>query len=85
MTAVDREPAAAAPPPEPPPEPPLEPQGRRPLVERIGMAAIAAVLATLFGVVAAISLASGEAFLAVMAATGALMTLWAGIRTLARG
>lgn len=80
MTPVDREPAAAS-----RPEPPPEPQGRRPLVERIGMAAIAAVLATLFGLVAAISLASGEAFLAIMAATGALMTLWAGIRTLARG
>ena len=77
----DRDPSADSAPAAPPPEP----LGRRPLVERVGMAAIAAVLATLFGAVAAISLASGEAFLAIMAAIGALMTLWAGIRTLARG
>lgn len=80
MTA-DREPpeprAAAAPPP--------EPLGRRPLIERVGMAAIAAVLATLFGGVAAVSFASGEPFLAIMAGIGTLMTAWVGIHTLARG
>jgi hypothetical protein len=58
---------------------------RRPLVERVGLAAIAAVVVTLFGVVAAISLASGELFLAIMAATGALMTAWVGALTLLRG
>jgi len=68
-------------------EPPMapEPLGRRPLVERVGMAAIAAVVATLFGGVAAASFVSGELFLAAMAAVGTLMTAWAGIRTLVRG
>ena len=58
---------------------------RRPLVERIGMAAIAAVLAVLFGAVAALSFASGEPFLGVMAALGTLMTAWVGLLTLLRG
>jgi hypothetical protein len=58
---------------------------RRPLVERIGMAAIAAVLAVLFGAVAALSFASGEPFLGVMAAIGSLMTAWVGLLTLLRG
>ena len=61
------------------------PPGRRPLVERVGMAGIAAAVATLFGVVAAASFVSGELFLAAMAAIGALMTAWAGIRTLVYG
>jgi hypothetical protein len=65
-----------------PPSPPL---GRRPLVERVGMAAIAAVLATLFGGVAAVSFASGEPFLGIMAGIGTVMTAWVGIRTLLRG
>jgi hypothetical protein len=68
-------------------EPPMapEPLDRRPLVERVGMAAIAAAVATLFGGVAAASFVSGELFLAAMAAVGTLMTAWAGIRTLVRG
>ncbi len=77
MTA-DREPAA-------PGAPPPEPRGGRPLVERIGMGAIAALLATLFGGVAAVSLASGEPFLAIMAAIGAVMTALVGLQTLVRG
>ena len=64
----------------PPPGP-----GPRPLVERIGMAAIAAVVAILFGGIAAVSFASGEPFLAVMAGIGALMTAWVGGMTLLRG
>jgi hypothetical protein len=58
---------------------------RRPLVERIGMAAIAAVLATLFGVVALAAWAGGEPFLAVMGGIGCLMTAWVGGLTLFRG
>lgn len=58
---------------------------RRPLVERIGMAAIAAVLAVLFGGVAALSFSSGEPFLGIMAAIGTLMTAWVGFLTLLRG
>jgi hypothetical protein len=54
------------------------------LVERIGMAAVAVVLALIFGAMAAIAWAGGEGFLAIMAATGALMTLWAGGRALFR-
>jgi hypothetical protein len=49
------------------------------------MAAIAAVLATLFGGVAAASWVGGEVFLAAMGAIGCLMTAWVGIVTLIRG
>ena len=65
-----------------PVEPPRVP---RPLIERIGLAAIAAVLAILFGGVAAASWIGGELFLAVMGAVGCLMTLWVGLLTLIRG
>jgi hypothetical protein len=58
---------------------------RRPMIERIGLAAIAAVLAMLFGGVAVASWLGGEPFLAVMGAIGSLMTLWVGILTLIRG
>jgi hypothetical protein len=57
----------------------------RPMIERIGLAAIAAVLAALFGGVAVASWVGGELFLAVMGAIGSLMTLWVGILTLIRG
>ena len=58
---------------------------RRPLIERIGMAAIAVVLAALFGGVAVAAWAGGEPFLAVMGAIGCLMTAWVGGLTLFRG
>jgi hypothetical protein len=58
---------------------------RRPLIERIGLAGIALVLAILFGGVSAASWAGGEPFLAVMAGIGCLMTLWVGALTLMRG
>ena len=58
---------------------------RRPLVERIGLAAIALVLAGLFGFVAVAAFSGGEPFLAVMGAVGCLMTLWVGTQTLLRG
>ncbi|HWP63959.1 MAG TPA: hypothetical protein VNO86_10870 [Candidatus Binatia bacterium] len=57
----------------------------RPLLERIGMAAIAAVLGLLFAGVAVAAYLGGELFLAVMAGIGSLMTLWAGALTLVRG
>jgi hypothetical protein len=71
-------------------EPGLEPaqspvRERRPWIERIGLAGIAAVLATLFGAVAAAAWSGGEPFVAAMGAIGCLMTLWAGARTLVRG
>jgi len=72
----------ARPPRETPREPPREP---RPIIERIGLAAVALVLASLFGGVAAASWVGGEPFLAVMGAAGCLMTLWVGLLTLIRG
>lgn len=59
--------------------------GGRPLIERIGLAAIAAILAALFGGVAVAAWVGGEPFLAVMGAIGCLMTLWVGGLTLFRG
>lgn len=66
---------------------PVESAGRerRPLIERIGMAAIALVLAALFGGVAAAAWLGGEPFLAVMGGIGCLMTVWVGGLTLFRG
>jgi len=57
----------------------------RPLIERIGLAAIAAVLATLFGGVAVAAWLGGEVFLAAMGGIGCLMTAWVGALTLLRG
>ena len=50
----------------------------RPLVERIGLAGIALVMSALFIAIAAGSFAGDVPFLGVMAAIGALMTLWVG-------
>jgi hypothetical protein len=58
---------------------------QRPLIERIGLAAIALVLVAMFGAIAFAALAGGELFLGVMAGTGALMTLWAAAASLRRG
>ena len=57
----------------------------RPLVERVGLAAIAAVLVALFAFVAVASWVSGEAFLAFMGALGVGVSGWVGLRTLFRG
>ena len=62
-----------------------EPRRQRPLIERIGMAAVALVLAALFGGVAVAAWYGGELFLAVMGAIGCGMTLWVGGLTLMRG
>ena len=67
------------------PEPGRDPHERRPLIERIGMAAIAAVLASLFGGVAVAAWVGGEPFLAVMGGIGCVMTAWVGGLTLFRG
>jgi hypothetical protein len=58
---------------------------RRPLIERIGLAFIAVVLAALFGTVAWAAWTGGEVFLAAMGAIGCVMTLWVGGLTLFRG
>ncbi len=70
---------------EPPAEPREAPPRRRPLVERVGMAAIALVMALLFGIVAVAAFVGGELFLAAMGALGCLMTIWVGGLTLLRG
>lgn len=57
----------------------------RPFVERLGMAAIALVLAGVFAAMAVAAWANGEGFLALMAGMGAVMTVWAGVLTLRRG
>jgi hypothetical protein len=57
---------------------------RRPLLERVGLAAVALVMAGLFAVVAVASFAGGEPFLGTMAAIGCLMVLWVGALTLFR-
>jgi hypothetical protein len=65
---------------------PADPPGPpRPIIERVGLAAVALVLALLFGGVAAASWVGGEPFLAVMAGVGCLMTVWVGAMTLIRG
>jgi hypothetical protein len=66
------------------PDPPVS-REPRPLVERVGLAAIAAVLATLFGGVAVAAWLGGEVFLATMGGIGCLMTAWVGALTLFRG
>ncbi|HEV8698168.1 MAG TPA: hypothetical protein VGQ89_10790 [Candidatus Limnocylindrales bacterium] len=64
---------------------PSEDPGPRPLIERIGLAAIAALLAALFGGVAVAAWVGGEVFLATMGGIGCLMTAWVGALTLFRG
>jgi len=66
-------------------EAPVQPREPRPLIERLGLAAVALVLAILFGGVAAASWIGGEPFLAVMGGIGCGMTLWVGAVTLFRG
>jgi hypothetical protein len=87
--APDLQPADFTPPPDPGPPArsatPVVPDPPRPIIERVGMAAIAVVLATLFGGIAALSFVSGELFLGLMAVIGALMTAWVGLLTLLRG
>ena len=61
-----------------PPEP-------RPWLERIGLAAIAAVLGSLLIVMAVAAFTGGELVLAAMSASGAVLTLGIGLMTLVRG
>jgi hypothetical protein len=57
----------------------------RTALERLALAAIALVLALLFGGIGAAALAGGEVFLGVMGGIGALMTIWAAASNLRRG
>lgn len=78
-------PGSPAPAGQPPPTPADPPPTPRPVIERIGLAVIALVLAIMFGGVSAASWAGGEPFLAVMGGIGCLMTVWVGVVTLLRG
>jgi hypothetical protein len=59
--------------------------GRRPLIERLGLAVIALGLGALFAVVGIASFVGGEPFPGVMGLIGCLMVLWVGGLTLFRG
>lgn len=58
---------------------------QRPLIERVGLAAIAVVVVSMFGAIAVAALSGGEIFLGFMAGIGALMTLWAAATSVRRG
>ena len=81
----DAPPGREAPPATGPVTPDAPAEGKRPIVERLGLALIALVLAALFAVVAVAAFAGGEPFLGVMGAIGAVMVLWVGGLTLFRG
>jgi hypothetical protein len=68
---------------DPAPAPPAATRPR-PLIERIGLAFIALVMATLFGFVGVAAFVGGEPFLGVMGGIGCLMVLWVGALTLFR-
>jgi len=59
--------------------------GRRPWPERLGLGAIAVVMAALFGLVAVAAATNGEWILAAMSAVGAFMTAAVGLGTVIRG
>ena len=80
-TPDDPERSDAAPGPRPAPDA----FGRRPLIERLGLAVIALCLGALFAVVGIASFVGGEPFLGVMGLIGCLMVLWVGGLTLFRG
>jgi hypothetical protein len=80
-TPDDPERSDAAPGPRPTPDA----FGRRPLIERLGLAVIALCLGALFAVVGIASFVGGEPFLGVMGLIGCLMVLWVGGLTLFRG
>ena len=69
----------------PPTDPVPEERVTRPMIERIGLALIALVMAAAFGGVAVAAWVGGEVFLAVMGAVGCLMTAWVGGLTVLRG
>lgn len=58
---------------------------RRPWPERLGLGAIAAVMAALFALVAVAAGTNGEWILAAMSAVGAFMTAAVGLGTVIRG
>jgi hypothetical protein len=74
---------------EPAPRDPRPPSGEeaghaRPLIERVGLAAVAMFMAVLFGGMGVAAWVEGEGFLAVMGWLGSLMTIWVGGSSLLR-
>jgi len=67
------------------PADPPQPEAPRPWLERIGLAAVAAVMSLLFAGVAVAAGSGGEWILAAMSAGGAFMTIAVGLATLVRG
>jgi hypothetical protein len=67
------------------PDPDAPPARPRPILERVGMAAIALVLGALFALVGIAAFLGGEPFLGVMGVIGTLMVLWVGGLTLFKG
>ena len=61
------------------------PVERRPWLERIGLAAIAAVLGALLFVMAIAAAMGGELVLAALSGSGAILTIGVGLVTLIRG
>jgi hypothetical protein len=64
---------------------PTTPREPRPLIERIGLAAIALGIGIMFGGVGYAAWLGGELFLAVIGGISCIMTLWVGGLTLIRG
>jgi hypothetical protein len=62
-----------------------QPVGPRPWPERIGLGAVAAVMALLFAGVAVAAGSNGEWILAAMSGIGAFITAGVGLATLIRG
>jgi cadmium resistance protein CadD (predicted permease) len=62
-----------------------DPSEPRPLIERIGLAVIAVIVAALFGALGVTALIGNELFLGVMGLIGAVMTVWAAFGSLRRG
>ncbi|HEX5823501.1 MAG TPA: hypothetical protein VFY18_03485 [Candidatus Limnocylindrales bacterium] len=66
-------------------DPAPAPREPRPWLERIGLAAVALVMAALFAVVALAAGVGGEWILAALSAVGAVMTIAVGVITVVRG
>jgi hypothetical protein len=62
-----------------------EERQRRPVLERLGLAGIAVVMAILFGIVGVTAIVGGEYILGAMGLVGCMMTLVVGGITLLRG
>jgi hypothetical protein len=62
-----------------------EERERRPMLERLGLAGIAIVMAMLFGIVGVAAVMGGEYILGAMGFVGCMMTLVVGGITLLRG